>query len=307
MLALNIRRIFRTGFVHCLRNPFVSLSAVAVMVVALSVIAGTAVAGGLLRTSLSAIEEKVDINVYLKTTATLEETSTMKAAIESLPEVATVELLSAEERLARFKERNQYDQRTIEVLDELETNPLGPALLVKAKLPSQYAGVAKFLEQNYPVGTSAVADVNYFRNKEVIDRLSGIIAAGDTLGATVAIALILIAVGVTLNTIRLAIYVSKDEISIMKLVGADQSYIAGPFLVAGGAYGLSAALLTLILSFPAAYYLAPATQQFFGETSSFAYLVGNFGQVALLVVGSGLLVGVGSSLIAVNRYLRGKA
>jgi cell division transport system permease protein len=307
MLTTNVRRIFRTGLLHCSRNPFVSLSAVAVMVVALAVIAGTAIAGGLLRTSLAAIEEKVDINVYLSTAATLEETNALKAAIESLPEVAQVELLSAEERLARFKERNAHDQRTIEVLDELEVNPLGPALLVKAKQPSQYAGVAKFLEQNYPVGASAVADVNYYRNKEVIDRLSNIIDAGDTLGATVAVALILVAVGVTLNTIRLAIYVSKDEISIMKLVGAEQSYIAGPFLVAGGIYGLSAAILTLVLAFPAAYYLAPATSRFFGESSSLDYLLANFGQVSLLVVGSGLLVGVGSSLIAVNRYLRGKA
>lgn len=307
MFSTNLRRIFRTGFLHCVRNGFVSLSAVAVMVVALSVIAGTAIAGGLLRTSLSAIEEKVDINVYLTTTATMEEATALRVAIETLPEVAGVEPISAEERLARFKERNVHDQRTIEVLDELEVNPLGPALLVKAKTPSQYAGVAKFLEQNYPVGSSVVADVNYFRNKEVIDRLSNIIDAGDKLGATVAIALILVAVGVTLNTIRLAIYVSKDEISIMKLVGAEQSYIAGPFLVAGGIYGLAAAAVTLVISFTAAYYLAPATQQFFGESSSFAYLMGNFGQVALLVVGSGLLVGVGSSLIAVHRYLRGKA
>lgn len=307
MLTTNLRRIFRTGFLHCVRNGFVSLSAVAVMVVALAVIAGTAVAGGLLRTSLAAIEEKVDINVYLSTAATLEETNNLKAAIESLPEVAQVDLLTAEERLARFKERNAHDQRTIEALEELGTNPLGPALLVKAKEPSQYAGVAKFLEQNYPAGASAVADVNYFRNKEVIDRLSDIIAAGDKLGAIVAIALILVAVGVTLNTIRLAIYVSKDEISIMKLVGAEQSYIAGPFLVAGGIYGLAAAAVTLLVSLPAAYYLAPATRQFFGESSSLDYLLANFGQVAILVVGSGLLVGVGSSLLAVNRYLRGKA
>jgi cell division transport system permease protein len=306
MLTTNLRRIFRTGFLHVVRNSFVSLSAVAVMVVALGVILGTAVAGGLMRTSLRTIEEKVDINVYLKTTATLEETNTVKAALESLPEVAQVELLTAEERLARFKERNQYDQRTLEVLDELETNPLGAALLVKAKFPSQYAGVAKFLEQNYPVGTSVVSDVNYFRNKEVIDRLSGIIDAGDKLGAVVAVALILVAIAVTLNTVRLAIFVSRDEISIMKLVGADQIYIAGPFLVAGALYGLIAGAATLILSLPAAYYLAPATERFFGESSSFAYLLANFGQVALLVIGSGLLVGVGSSLIAVNRYLRAK-
>lgn len=307
MLSTNLRRIFRTGFLHCVRNGFVSLSAVAVMVVALSVIAGTAVAGGLLRTSLRAIEEKVDINVYLSTAATMEETGTLRVALESLPEVAQVDLLTAEERLARFKARNERDQRTLEVLDELEVNPLGAALLVKAKQPSQYAGVAKFLEQNYPAGASVVADVNYFRNKEVIDRLSDIIAAGDTLGLVVAIALILVAIGVTLNTIRLAIYVSKDEISIMKLVGAEQSYIAGPFLVAGGIYGLAAAIVTLVISLPAAYYLAPATARFFGESSSLDYLLGNFGQVALLLVGSGLLVGVGSSLIAVHRYLRGKA
>jgi cell division transport system permease protein len=111
---------------------------------------------------------------------------------------------------------------------------------------------------------------------------------------------------VTLNTIRLAIFVSKDEISIMKLVGADQIYIAGPFLVAGALYGLIAAIVTLLLSLPAAYYLAPATERFFGEASSFSYLIGNFWQVTLLVVGSGLLVGVGSSLIAVRRYLRAK-
>ena len=81
----------------------------------------------------------------------------------------------------------------------------------------------------------------------------------------------------------------------------------GFFLVAGGLYGLTAAIVTLILAFPVSYYLAPSTARFFGESSSFDYLIHNLGQVTLLVVGSGLLVGVGSSLIAVNRYLRGKA
>ncbi|HEY4507640.1 MAG TPA: permease-like cell division protein FtsX [Candidatus Paceibacterota bacterium] len=308
MLWLNIRRVVRTGLLQVTRNGFVSFAAAAVMAVALSVIAGVAVFGGMLRVALDDIKDKVDVNVYLSTLATDDDVSALEEALTSLPEVASVTLLSADERLARFKENNAHDQSTLDVLEELDSNPLGAALMVKAKEPSQYAGVATFIQQNYPPGAvgSIVTDVNYYRNREAIDNLTQVIGAADQLGFGIAIALILVAILVTLNTLRLAIFTSRDEISIMKLVGADSAYIGGPFLVAGAAYGLVAAAATLLLLLPVAYWLNPVTERFFRVTSSFDYLISHLGGTALLLIGSGVLVGAVSSLIAVHRYVRGK-
>lgn len=308
MFWLNVRRVLRTGLLQVTRNGFVSFASAAVMVVALGVVAAVALGGGMLRTSLATIEEKVDINVYLTTAATDEQIESLRASVAALPEVANVEVLTADARLARFRERNANDQPTLDVLAELEANPLGAALLVKAKEPSQYAGVAKYLEQNHPAGQpgSVVSDVNYFRNKAVIDRLTQIIDAADRLGVILASALILVAILVTLNTLRLAIYTSRDEISIMRLVGADGSYVTGPFLVAGAAYGLIAAVITLVVLFPVCYWLGPITEKFFGETSVFEYLLHNLGSLTLMLVGAGVLVGAVSSLIAVHRYIRAR-
>lgn len=308
MLWINIKRILKTGFVQFWRNGVVSLSAVLVMIITLFVIGLVIFTSALLTRSLSAIEDKVDINVYFTTLATEPEVLKVKQAIETLPEVAYVSYVSPEEALNNFRDRHQNDEKTLEALNELSSNPLGAVLNIKAKEASQYEGVATFLDQNYPtaVDGSIIERVNYFQNKQAIDRLGQIIDAGERLGAIITILFIAISIVITLNTIRLAMYISKEEISVMKLVGASSRYITGPFLITGAMYGLVSSIITLIIFWPFTFWLGPITERFFVDVNIFEYYISSFGELFLIIVGSGIVIGSISSLLAIKRYLKVK-
>lgn len=302
MLLINLKRIFKTGFIQFWRNGVVSLSAVLVMIITLFVIGTILFTSALLTQSLVVIKEKVDVNVYFTTEASEQEVLEVKKSLETLPEVEYVEYVSREQALDNFVERHKNDQKTLEALDELDENPLGAALNVKAKETSQFESVANYLDQNYPAG-SIVEKVNYFQNKEAIDKLSQIIDAGQRLGAILTILFIIISIIITLNTIRLAMFISKEEISVMKLVGASKSYISGPFIVTGAIYGVVSAIFTLIIFWPVTYWLGNMTQIFFG-ISVFDYYIDSFAEMFLIIFFSGILIGSISSFLAITRYLK---
>jgi cell division transport system permease protein len=307
MIITDFKRVLRSGFVSFWRNGFISLSAVLVMTVTLFVIGSTIFLSAILQSSLAELKDKVDINVYFVTTATEPDIMAIKSRLEQLPEVRSVEYLSREQTLAEFKERHKDEELTLQALDELGENPLGATLNIKAKDPGQYEGIALFLKSDNALGkdkSDIIDDENYHKNKEAIDRLTKIIGSAQRLGLAVNIALAIVAVLISFNTIRLAIYISREEISVMRLVGAGNTYIRGPFVVAGILYGLVAALLTLVLFYPATYWLADATVNFFSGINVIEYYFANFVQFFGIIVGSGMILGALSSYLAVKRHLR---
>ena len=304
----NIRRVLKAGFVGFWRNGVVSVASIFVVVVTLFIIGGLILGNAFLSATLADIKDKVDINVYFNTTAEESEVLTMKTEIESLPEVKAVEYVSREEALEQFRERNKDNTLVIQALDELGDNPLGAVLNIKAKEPSQYEGIAQYLNrENEAVssdGGGIIDSINYFKNQVVIEKLSKIIEGARTVGIAIAIILGIMAILVTFNTIRLAIYNARSEIYVMRLVGANSSFIRGPFVVEGVMYGAIAGLISLILLLPATYWLSRATIDYFGGINLFKYFVSNFGQMFLVLVVIGVILGTLSSYIAVRRYLR---
>ena len=145
--------------------------------------------------------------------------------------------------------------------------------------------------------------MNYYDNKAAIDKLSGIIKSAETLGFAVALVLVIVSVSISFNTIRLAIFISREEIGVMRLVGASNKYIRGPFVVTGILYGLISALLTLALFYPLTYYLGDSTESFFSGLNLFRYYLSHFGEFFLIIAGSGIVLGAFSSFLAVRRYL----
>ncbi len=300
---IKIKRVIRSGFYGFWRNSFVSLSAVLVMVVTLFVIGSLIFSGAILRSTLDQIREKVDINVYFITSAKEDDILSIKKNLERLPEVLIVQYVSREDALLNFKRRHENDEFTLQALDELGENPLGATLNIKAKDPSQYASIAEFLNGKSATVGGIVDKVNYYQNKEAIDRLTKIINSADKLGFILTIFLICISVLITFNTIRLVIYMAKDEIAVMRLVGASTGYIRAPFFVAGALYGFVAAIITLVLFYPVTIWLGNTTSNFFVGLNIFHYYTSNFGQIFLLIVGSGVIIGSISSFFAVRKYL----
>lgn len=307
MLWINFKRVLKSGFFSFWRNGFVSLSSVFVMVVALLVLGSIVFSNALLTTTLDSLQDKVDVNVYFLSTASEADVLDLKQKIEVLPETKEVEYVSREKVLSDFTERHANDSTTLQALEELDDNPFGAVLNIKAKETSQYESVSRFLESNSVLlsnGQNIIEKVNYNQNKVVIERLSGIITSSQRIGFAVAAVLIFLALLITFNTIRLAIYIAREEISVMKLVGASAMYIRGPFVVGGMLYGVIAGIITLILFYPITAWLGSETKNFFVNINIFDYYISNFGQIFLLVMVSGIAIGAVSSFFAVRRYLK---
>ncbi len=307
MLWTNIQRVIRAGFVNFWRSGFVSLTSVVVMVTTLLVIGSLLFVGTLLSATLEQIKSKVDINVYFTLTADEGAILVLKKDLEQLPEVAEVEYVDRDEALARFKERHKTDQTTLQALEEIGDNPLGGYLNIRAKNTSQYAGIVTFLDglpATSESGSSIIERVNYNQNKIAIDKLTQIIESSEKFGFAVTILFVIMSVMITFNTIRLAIFVSREEIAIMRLVGASNMYIRGPFVVVGMMYGLVSGILAILIFYPVSYWLGPITANFFTGINIFHYYLSNFGEIFLVLIGSGMLLGAISSYLAVRRYLK---
>ena len=309
MLQTNFKRVAMASFLNFFRNGFVTLASVLVLIVTLSVIGSMLFLGVMLNSSLAELRSKVDVNVYFVTTTEEEDILALKRQLEALPEVQSVAYVSAEQALENFRVRHENDQLTLQALDELGENPLGAVLNVRANDPSQYGTIAEFLKSGNALsknGNQIVDKVNYFQeqHKNAIDRLTKIIKSGQQIGLAILTLFIVTSVLITFNTIRLAIYTSREEISVMRLVGASNMYIRGPFIISGILYGFLSGLVVLLLFYPMTYWLGSTTADFFGGVNIFEYYLGHFPFVLLVIVGSGILLGALSSYLAVRRYLK---
>jgi cell division transport system permease protein len=304
---ISFKRVFRSGFVNFWRNGFVSLSSVLVMVITLMVIGSLVFVSALLQTSLDQLRNKVDINVYFVTSATEADVLSVQKSLQALPEVKDVSYTSREQALEDFKKRHTNDQLVLQALDELGDNPLAASLNIRAKDPSQYEGIATFLKSESVLSQSGkviVGKVNYYDNQSAIKKLAKIIKVTETGGLALTILLVVISVIITLNTIRLAIYVSREEISVMRLVGASYMYVRGPFVITGIMYGVIAGIITLAVFYPVTYYIHREAGNFFAGIDLFNYYILHFGNIFLIVMGSGVVIGAISSFLAVRRYLK---
>lgn len=302
----SIKRILRSGFVGFWRNGYVSLSAIFVMTITLTVVSGIILTSELLKVSLTQIKEKVDINVYMVTTADETAIFALKTSIETLPDVAEVTYTSREKALEEFRERHKTDELTIQALEELGENPLGASLAIRAKETSQYENISSFIDTQRSLEkpeNPLIDRVNFNQNKEAIDKLTRIIDATERSSFIAMIILVVSSILISFNTIRLAIYTTREEISVMRLVGASNMFIRGPFILQGIMYGLIAGVLALLITYPVVLYLGPATEAFFG-LNIFNHFVMNFPYLFGLLVGSGVVIGMVSSILAITRYLR---
>jgi len=307
MLWTNIKRITRTGFYNFWRNGTVSLASVLVMMVTLFVLGFLIFGSAILNTSLAELRNKVDVNVTLIGTADEGSILSLKHSLESLPSVSMVTYVTKEEALETFKARHANDQSILDALGELRDNPLGATLNVRAKDPSQYQAIADFLQGKTGLSSSGISiidHVNYNQNKTAIDKLTKIIDAAHSLGFAVTLAFVIISILIAFNTIRLTIYLVKDEVSVMRLVGASATYIQGPFVVVGIIYGLVAGLITLLLFLPITYWLGKVTENFFIGMNIFSYYLHQFPQIFLILIFSGIFIGVFSSVLAIRKYLK---
>ena len=298
-----LSRIIKYGAMGFWRNGWLSTATLSIILLALLVFHGLIIFNTLTNTTLGILQDKIDISIYFKNSASEDDILMIKKTLESLAEIKSVEYVSRDKALEIFKSQHSGDATISRSLEELDDNPLLASLNIKAYDPKQYSIIADYLDKNNSFKAS-FEKVTYAQNAVVIDRLSRIIDTAKKGGFILILVLSFVAALVTFNTIRLAIYSSREEIGIMQLVGASNSFIRGPYVVEGIIYGLVAGILSIIISAPIIYFISPYIKVFIPEMNLWSYFISHL----FILLGYQLLFGVGlgivSSTIAIRKYLR---
>ena len=305
-MVTTIYRIIKNGFQNFWRQRLISIATLTVMLLALLVFSSLIIFNVVAVSALNSIQEKIDISVYFKTTAPEDEILRIKQSLEGLDEVKNVNYISRDRALEIFKGKHASDtvsdKTIIQAVNELETNPLPASLNIKANDPGKYSVIASYLNndslRNY------VNNVSYAQNKVVIDRLASIINFSRWAGAGLTAILAIVAILVVFTTILLAIYSSREGIEVMRLVGASNMFIRGPYIVEGIIYGTISAVLSMVILFPVVYFISPDVKKLIPDMDLLSYFTSNFFQFFAYQLLFGIGIGIVSSFIAIRRYLR---
>lgn len=249
------------------------------------------------------IKSKMDITVYFRDSATTEEISDLQQTLGARSDVKEVRYISKDEALEIWNQ--QQKNLRIRELVKPEENPLPRSLAIKAQVPEQLNAIADFLadDANSPI----IHKISYEENKIVIDKLLAITSFIKKMGILFSVIFILISILVILNTIRLAIFARKEEIEIMRLVGASDRFIKVPFIVEGSLYGILACILAVILMWVGVFSISPLTNQYLGAQvteNMQQFFISRFGLILLMQFLVGIIVGVASSLFSIRKYLK---
>jgi cell division transport system permease protein len=297
-----ISRIFHFGFKNFSRNGWLSTATVAIMTLALIVFGGLILFGYVTQQAAASIENKIDISVYFQTNTSEDEILSIQQSLQSLPQVASVQYVSRDQALATFQQNHASDQTISQAINQLNSNPLEASLNIKANDPSQYSDIASYLAS--PNLSQYIDTISYTQDQEVINRLAKVIAIVERGGWAMTLLLAVVAGLVVFNTIRLAIYANREEIGIMRVVGASNSLVRGPFVVDGMLCGAIAAVVSLIFLAPLLYFISPYLDVFIPGLGLFHYFYTHLAELALFELLFGIIIGGLSSFFAVRRYLR---
>ncbi|MEK9184035.1 MAG: permease-like cell division protein FtsX [Patescibacteria group bacterium] len=298
----SLLRLVKYGWQHFWRNKWLSLATLFIIVLALIVFEMLIVFSVITKTGLEILKDKIDISVYFKVATPESEILKIKKSIEELSEVDKVEYVSKEKALEIFKEKHKNDPTIIQALEELEENPLSSLINIKAKDPTFYSIIAGKLDNND--WRPLIEKITYTQNKVVIERLGKIVDIGNKLGLILTILLSISAILVTFNTVSLAIYSAREEIGIMRLVGAPNYFITGPYIVEGIIYGLLAAIISMLIFWPVAYWASPYLKFLLSNLDLRVYLLENFFKLLGYQILFGVGLGVVSSNFAIRKYLK---
>jgi cell division transport system permease protein len=275
------------------RNALMSLAATLTMVLMLLLLAGFFILQNVLLASLSFVEQKVEVVAYVENTATQDQVDELVARIDGMPETTSVEFISRDEALRRFREAQDAQGRE-DLTKVLDSNPLYASLNVKLRTPQDLDTVAQALRDDPIVR-------NVLNIEALVERVTTVTGFVRTAGVAMVAIVGLIVLFIIVNTIRLAVVARAEEIEIMRLVGASDAFIRWPFVFEGALVGLLGALVTLGLLVASAEPLSTAMVGFFNVLP---LQLGNLGRdTALLVFGTGLGLGVLGSWLSVRTYL----
>jgi len=295
-------RVIKTGWKGFKWNIGLSLATILIMVIVISLATLLFLLNPVSKILIADIEEKVDVSVYFKEDISSEYILEVESEISKIPEVKDVEYISKDQALEKFIEKHKDDSVLIESLTELGSNPFLASLNIRAWEPSQYEQVVNLLENSS--FRNLIDKVDYYERKPVIEKVFSTVSGLNKIGIFFSIVFAAIAVLIAFSTIRIAIYNSGEEISIMRLIGASNWFVRGPFLIQGIVIGFIAVLITLLITLGLCYGFDARIKTIAPDISMYNIFISNFFFLFLIQLATGIGLGIISSYIAVRKYLK---
>jgi cell division transport system permease protein len=310
---ITLSRIFRTGAINFLRNATLAAAAIAVMVVTLTTILFSVITSAAFSHTIEQIASKITISVYLNDNVTTEQRGALTARLRKLSEVKSVSYISKDEALAQYKAENASNKSLLEAINETGGNPLPASIEIDPVDPGKINQVKTILNEpstialeNPTAGTSYSGD-----RKAAIDKIANATDVLRRVGVVLVVVFALISMLIIFNTIQMAIFNRRDEITIMRLLGATTWYIRGPFVVESSIYGVCAALISIGFMDLVFVLSSSALQATSLGLLDIGYADTYFHKHFLLLLTAqlviGIVIGAVSSVIATRRYLKFKS
>ncbi|MBU1037375.1 permease-like cell division protein FtsX [Patescibacteria group bacterium] len=305
MLFLEISRVIKFAVQSFFRNIWLSVVTVFIIVLSLVSISILLTSNILTQHVLSVLEEKTEVYIDLTKEATTEQAQVLVSELNKLPAIKEALFITPEQTLENFKKRHQDDPLIIESLDSLEENPFTGSIKIKTHDISDFPVILNELSKKDYSRFLEIEDKEFTDAKLLITKITEYSKKIQNAWTIISSIFVIISILVVYNTIQINIYTQREEIGIMKLVGASNSFVRSPFLIVGMVYSLIAVVILVIISYPLLVVLQPYVDSFFQEYS--LNLVEAFAENFIKVIGTELLIAtiitVSSSYLATRKYL----
>lgn len=298
-------RIWRAGFKNIFRNAWLSTAATSIMVVTILIMTFFAFSSIFVRSQLTEVRSKIDLSIFLSDDATKDQIQALQSKIGGIENVTAVNYVSKTDALERLKNSSTEGEKLAKSAQEIG-NPLPASFEVKLVNIDQISssnGNIKSLEEATII-TDTSLDNRDDNRQGVVENVISISNSVSRIGAILSILFLIIALMIIFNTIRMAIFTRREEVEIMKLVGATKWFIRGPFLVEGTLYGIFGAILSLAILIPFTRAVSPFLTDKLGAGSTLDYFASHFLAVSGSMFAIGILIGIISSWLALIRYLK---
>ncbi len=258
---ITVWRLFLFSWKNLFRNAWIGLATIFVFTMALVSVNVLLGVDALLGRVITVLEDKVDVTVTFVQSTPDGVVTQAKFYLTSLPQVANVQLITPDQALAAFRTRHAQEPKVLAALDELKTNPLGAQLIIKAKNPDDYPFLLQAIQN--PQYSSYIQSRTYDDHQDAINRVREIGKNARLVGAILVALFAFFGMLTAFNAIRVAIYTQREEIAIMRLVGASSWFIRGPFILEGIWLASISIILSLVIVFTSIYWLEPAIRPVF--------------------------------------------
>lgn len=300
---MSFKKILKFGWKNFTRDKGLSLQAVFIFFAGVLICTSLFFFGKAGAYLIFQVQEKIDVAVYFKEDTKEQDILSVKNKLLGFAgQVAKVDYVSQEKALEIFTANHSQDPIYLKALAEIEGNPLLASLNIKAKEPDQYAQISEFLAKS-DIG-KMVDSISYYKNKDLVDRVFTVIYNIRLAGFGVILILVFLVAAIIFNVIKLSILFAKDEIATMRIVGASNWFIRGPFWAQVVISVVCSVALVDFLFFLFFLFYSDSLSFWFSGINFFSFFLGNLGLIFLIQVFSASLLGVFSASMAMRKYLK---